>query len=286
VHNSKHHNAAHKTPKGVDSRKLSSAASIDQRKMTLTKSNNDGVKSEMDLQLNFSESTLQLPATTLAQLQRSASIAAKLQNMNANQRRQIETGVKNQAFGSMDPDAMDKDVGKREDKRMRRLLKNREAAQQFRLRQKAYIAELEKKVQELSTDVMITKAKMEVLTAENKMVKEQLNYLRGFATQVMTCSAPFSSNSGPASVSASAVTPSSVPSSSSLSAISSTSQLPLPPPISPAVSLTEASVGENSTNRLSIAERASSLSCGSDIFRIFPSTSGNAFFSSASQVFT
>lgn len=63
-------------------------------------------------------------------------------------------------------------------------MKNREAAQLFRQRQKAYIQDLEKKVADLSATNNDFRARVELLNSENKLIKEQLLYLRNFITQV------------------------------------------------------------------------------------------------------
>jgi len=77
-------------------------------------------------------------------------------------------------------------------KRTRRLVKNREAAQLFRQRQKAYIGDLEQKVDKLSTENVTLQSKVDLLSAENKLIKEQLGYLRNFISQVtMTLPGPF-----------------------------------------------------------------------------------------------
>lgn len=62
-------------------------------------------------------------------------------------------------------------------KRQRRLIKNREAAQQFRQRQKEYIQNLERRVGELNTHVGETHKHIELLTAENRLLRDQLVYL-------------------------------------------------------------------------------------------------------------
>lgn len=87
------------------------------------------------------------------------------------------------------------EVGPRDDqaKRVRRLVKNREAAQLFRQRQKAYIGDLEVKVDKLSTENVTLQSKVDLLSAENKLIKEQLGYLRNFISQV-TMTLPFSQN--------------------------------------------------------------------------------------------
>jgi len=78
-------------------------------------------------------------------------------------------------------------------KRNRRLVKNREAAQLFRQRQKAYIGDLEQKVDKLSTENVALQSKVDLLSAENKLIKEQLGYLRNFISQVtMTLPFPYS----------------------------------------------------------------------------------------------
>jgi len=78
-------------------------------------------------------------------------------------------------------------------KRNRRLVKNREAAQLFRQRQKAYINDLEQKVEKLSTENVTLQSKVDLLSAENKLIKEQLGYLRNFISQV-TMTFPFPYN--------------------------------------------------------------------------------------------
>jgi len=71
-------------------------------------------------------------------------------------------------------------------KRQRRLVKNREAAQLFRQRQKAYIHDLEKKVTDLNESNNDFRARIELLTSENKLIKEQLLYLRNFVAQAVS----------------------------------------------------------------------------------------------------
>lgn len=80
-------------------------------------------------------------------------------------------------------------------KRQRRLVKNREAAQLFRQRQKAYIQDLEKKVADLSATNNDHRARVELLNSENKLIKEQLLYLRNFITQAVSFSFPKSPGS-------------------------------------------------------------------------------------------
>lgn len=71
-----------------------------------------------------------------------------------------------------------------------RLVKNREAAQLFRQRQKAYIRDLEKKVTDLTAAINESRARVELLNSENKLIKEQLLYLRNFITQAVSFSLP------------------------------------------------------------------------------------------------
>jgi len=83
-------------------------------------------------------------------------------------------------------------------KRNRRLVKNREAAQLFRQRQKAYISDLEQKVDKLSTENVALQSKVDLLSAENKLIKEQLGYLRNFISQVtMTLPFPYNQQMAP-----------------------------------------------------------------------------------------
>jgi hypothetical protein len=64
-------------------------------------------------------------------------------------------------------------------------LKNREAAQQFRQRQREHIAALEQKVKELSLlrDQYTTQTQM--LEAENKLIRAQVDYLRNFLSRAL-----------------------------------------------------------------------------------------------------
>jgi len=82
-------------------------------------------------------------------------------------------------------------------KRQRRLVKNREAAQLFRQRQKAYIQDLERKVTELTSHNNDARARIELLSSENKLIKEQLLYLRNFITQAVSFTFPKSGGSSP-----------------------------------------------------------------------------------------
>jgi hypothetical protein len=66
-----------------------------------------------------------------------------------------------------------------------KLSKNREAAQQFRQRQRAHIAALEQKVKELTTLRAQYTAQTQMLEAENKLIRAQVNYLRGFLSQAL-----------------------------------------------------------------------------------------------------
>merc|ERR1712137_767255 len=77
--------------------------------------------------------------------------------------------------------------------RQQRLLKNREAAQQFRQRQKTYIQDLEHKIEELSQKNQRHNSKAELLEAENRLLKDQLEYLRGFISQLMSITQPMGS---------------------------------------------------------------------------------------------
>jgi len=77
-------------------------------------------------------------------------------------------------------------VTEKKTKKQQRLLKNREAAQQFRQRQKNYIQELEKKVDSLVSENQLFTSKAELLQSENHLLRDQLSYLRGFMTHVMS----------------------------------------------------------------------------------------------------
>jgi hypothetical protein len=63
------------------------------------------------------------------------------------------------------------------------LSRNREAAQLFRQRQKAYLQELEENVTEIAIENSEMKAKAELLRSENKLVRDQLDYLRNIIAE-------------------------------------------------------------------------------------------------------
>jgi len=79
---------------------------------------------------------------------------------------------------SHQPDAKRPKRGQSNDEN--RLVKNRQAAQLFRQRQKQHIKDLEDKVSAVNQVNVSLSAKVDVLKAENKLVKDQLQYLRGF----------------------------------------------------------------------------------------------------------
>ena len=88
-------------------------------------------------------------------------------------------------------DYNDKDSDQEEtSKRQRRLVKNREAAQLFRQRQKAYIQNLEKKVNDLNFENQQHRSKVELLTTENRLLADQLTYLRTFISGVISIAFP------------------------------------------------------------------------------------------------
>ena len=60
----------------------------------------------------------------------------------------------------------------------------------FRQRQKAYLQQLETKVQQLSTENEQCKANLELFRSENKLIKEQLAFLRSFISQAMATQTP------------------------------------------------------------------------------------------------
>jgi len=73
--------------------------------------------------------------------------------------------------------------GDQENKRQKRRVKNREAAQLFRQRQKQHIRDLEEEVRNINNRNTDLNTQLEVLRAENTLVKEQLRYLRCFVTE-------------------------------------------------------------------------------------------------------
>jgi len=99
------------------------------------------------------------------------------------------------------------DEEKKLEKKQRRLLKNREAAQHFRTRQKEYIASLENRAAALTSANIEANARLDLLASENKLMKEQLVYLRSFMKQAVAFSLPYQQHTGgaPSSLSASPV---------------------------------------------------------------------------------
>jgi len=98
---------------------------------------------------------------------------------------------KTQSLPGEDFDDFDKDSDQEEtSKRQRRLVKNREAAQLFRQRQKAYIQNLEKKVNDLNFENQQHRSKVELLTTENRLLADQLTYLRSFISGVISIAFP------------------------------------------------------------------------------------------------
>jgi len=69
---------------------------------------------------------------------------------------------------------------KEEEKKVYRLVRNREAAQRFRKLQKIKIESMDAKIKELELANSDYQAKLATLTAENKAIKEHLEYLRSF----------------------------------------------------------------------------------------------------------
>jgi hypothetical protein len=67
-------------------------------------------------------------------------------------------------------------------KKRRRQEKNREAAQLFRQRQKAKVHELERAVDDLTCNNSEYRMKMEILAFENKILKDQLFYLKNLVS--------------------------------------------------------------------------------------------------------
>jgi len=74
------------------------------------------------------------------------------------------------------------------EKRQKRLVKNRRAAQLFRKRQKQYIIDLEKQVNTLAAQNAAYSAKVDLLSAENNLIKDQLGYLRTFISKAVQLS--------------------------------------------------------------------------------------------------
>ncbi|GAM18356.1 hypothetical protein SAMD00019534_015310 [Acytostelium subglobosum LB1] len=72
--------------------------------------------------------------------------------------------------------------------KQKRLIKNREAAQLFRQRQKEYIGTLELKASTLQTSNDSAESRIELLTRENGLMRQQVDYLRTFVKQAVSSS--------------------------------------------------------------------------------------------------
>jgi len=72
---------------------------------------------------------------------------------------------------------------KKEFKRQRRLIKNRESAQASRQRKKSYVDELEKKLENLSGDNMNLFEKVTNLNKENDQLKQEVSYLQSILSK-------------------------------------------------------------------------------------------------------
>ncbi|EGC37178.1 hypothetical protein DICPUDRAFT_150254 [Dictyostelium purpureum] len=91
-----------------------------------------------------------------------------------------------------DDDDENEDGGNGENKKNRRLLKNREAAQLFRQRQKEYISSLESKASTLEASNSTALSKVSHLTEENQLMKDKVKYLKNFVKQAVSISLPMS----------------------------------------------------------------------------------------------
>eukprot|EP00002_Diphylleia_rotans_P022945 TRINITY_DN4506_c0_g1_i1.p2 TRINITY_DN4506_c0_g1~~TRINITY_DN4506_c0_g1_i1.p2 ORF type:complete len:197 (-),score=51.01 TRINITY_DN4506_c0_g1_i1:796-1386(-) len=100
---------------------------------------------------------------------------------------------------SSDDDSDSKEGATEQDKKLRRLLKNRESAHQSRIRKKNYISELEKRTAELSSSNSDLQTRVNTLTTENKLLKDQLAYLRLVLSQAATSAYPTPIGSQPPS---------------------------------------------------------------------------------------
>ncbi|EGG23827.1 putative basic-leucine zipper transcription factor [Cavenderia fasciculata] len=172
-------------------------------------------------QLNITKASIPIPKTPQQLSQQQQQIN---QNNNNQQKKKDEekikkrkfittTPVKNEHGTTLVPTTDNGGVNAEEEKnlkRQRRLVKNREAAQLFRQRQKAYIQDLEKKVSDLTSNNSEIRARAELLNSENKLIREQLMYLRNFVTQAVSFSFPKSGSGSPTSV-GSPVSPGSMP---------------------------------------------------------------------------
>jgi len=63
--------------------------------------------------------------------------------------------------------------------------KGRDAARQFRERQRTHVDELEKRILLLEQEQETYKSKLEVVEAENRAIREQQNYLRKILEQAL-----------------------------------------------------------------------------------------------------
>lgn len=132
----------------------------------------------------------------------------KNEKKNTKRRKTSLTDQPSSPYNSEEEESNSGSVDEKKLKRQKRLVKNREAAQLFRQRQKNYIQDLEKKVEGLISENHQFTSKAELLESENRLLRDQLTYLRGFLSQIMTMAFPvqapafnFPSGTGPSTTS-------------------------------------------------------------------------------------
>jgi hypothetical protein len=116
------------------------------------------------------DAQLSIPMTPVPHTKRRASSASGDSNHGTGHRRKNNV---NNSFAGDSSMEEEKAV-----KKKRRQEKNREAAQLFRQRQKQRVHDLEKKVEELSVSNNEYRTKVEILSFENRILRDQLTYLR------------------------------------------------------------------------------------------------------------
>lgn len=149
--------------------------------------NFDSQQNEID-----SQQTLTNDSFPLTGSKRTSSSAPKNEKKST-KRRKTSQDQSSSPYNS-DEDDVNSTTDEKKLKRQKRLVKNREAAQLFRQRQKNYIQDLEKKVEGLNAENHQFTSKAELLESENRLLRDQLTYLRGFLSQIMTMAFPVQSS--------------------------------------------------------------------------------------------
>jgi hypothetical protein len=175
-----------RNPKLVGKRKLQTAAKARQTQQPVQPSQIQQQMASMPQSKAPSMPAAPAPQPTSASSGMGMSMGMNLSSLSA--RSSPPLSMSQSACYVDSPPSQDQDYycdGEPDNKRQKRLVKNRQAAQLFRKRQKQYISDLENKVAEVTNKNIALIAKVDVLVTENQLVKDQLKYLRTFVVSAL-----------------------------------------------------------------------------------------------------